>query len=87
MANLAFLDEIWPHTPGAQHVIILIMLAAVLADSCQLVSLLYGWVLNYAGPWWARLLFRMVVMPAVVGYVLVVIIALIYIVVIICINV
>ena len=86
LANLAFLDEIWPHTPGAQHVIIQIMLAAVLAGSCQLVSLLHGWVLNYAGPWWARLLFRMVVMPAVVGCVLVAIIAFICIVVLVCIN-
>ena len=83
LANLAFLDEIWPHAPGAQHVIIQIMLAAVLAGSCQLVSLLHGGVLN----WWARLLFRMVVMPAVVGCVLVAIIASICIVVLICINI
>lgn len=80
VVKLVFLDEIWPHTPGAGPVMEWMMLAAVLAGCCQLVVLLHGWVVGYTGPWWAKLLFRLVVMPALIGCVLVAIIAFILIV-------
>lgn len=69
--NLLFIREIWPHTPSAGLVFRLFTLAAMLAGFCQLVLLLQAWTKAYAGPWWAKLLFRTVVFPGVAGCVLV----------------
>ncbi len=75
--NLLFIREIWPHTPSANLVFRLFGLFAMLAGCCQLVFLLQAWTKSYAGPWWAQLLFHMMVIPAQAGGVLVAAIALV----------
>jgi len=74
VANLLLLEEIWPNTPGAGPILLLVMLGTILAGCCQLVVVLQAWSKDYAGPGWARLLFRMAVLPAMAGCVIVAII-------------
>lgn len=67
VVNLIFLEEVWPHTPSAKDFLFLVLLGTVLAGCCQLVMVLHAWLVDYMGPWWAKVLLRIIVIPAIVG--------------------
>ncbi|HEX8426369.1 MAG TPA: hypothetical protein VF639_08770 [Hymenobacter sp.] len=65
--NLGFRDEIWPNTPGAYRLWQVVALASVAGLGAELLLVLWRWPQAYAGPRWARFLFRTAVLGLVTG--------------------